>query len=83
MKVLLALVTLCFASLAFAQPQPRPQQPPPAKEIVFGNGDEIIGEGDGPDVQLFQEPAKVSHTTLIQVRENFRAQVLRSVQDLP
>jgi len=83
MKPLVALVTLCLASLAFAQQNTRPPQPPPAKEIVFGQGDDIIGEGEGPDVQLFSEPSPVKHTSLIRVREDFKDQVLRSVQDLP
>ncbi|MHB8875351.1 MAG: hypothetical protein ACYC8T_16825 [Myxococcaceae bacterium] len=84
MKRLLAVLTLCLVPAAFAQGKPpRPADAPAVRQIDFGEGSDIIGEGDGPDVALFDEPRPVTHSSLIRVREDFKAEVMRSVDDLP
>ncbi len=78
MKKLLVLAALCVAPLAPAQTRTVKPAEPPAKHLDFGEGEDITGEGDGPSVELIEEPPEVKHSNLIKVREDFKDKVMHA-----
>jgi hypothetical protein len=51
-------------------------------ELTFGEGDLIDAETEGPDYTLIDSRPEVQHSSLIRVRANFDAEVMRSADQL-
>jgi hypothetical protein len=51
-------------------------------ELRFGEGDLISAEAEGPDYEIIDTRPEVEHLSLIRVRTNFDAEVLRSAEQL-
>ena len=51
-------------------------------ELSFGEGDLISAEAEGPDYELIDTRPEEEHLSLIRVRTNFDAEVLRSAEQL-
>lgn len=87
----LALATLCLPALAAPaladQPAPAPDPAAPATvyapvtEHVFG-GEEVEGRTARPDGERVEGRTGPRLTSLVRVRESFRAELLQSAADL-
>lgn len=73
--LLLALAMLSLSSYA------QTKKPEP-KEIIFGEGDLIDGDLSKPDVEYIGGGVKITHTSLIRVREDFKEKVMESAREL-
>jgi hypothetical protein len=79
----LAVVSLLFASLSFAQgKQPERPPPPPPQTIIF-TGAEVKGGIVGPMNEYQVIPERPRFRGLIQVRGSFARELARSVDAIP
>jgi hypothetical protein len=76
MRALLAIGALCFSLSAWAQ-----RGPEPARRVTVMDleGDLIEGTSDRPDVEQVTTSPRPAHQWLIRVRQDFRAEAMRSV----
>ena len=85
MRKLVMLMVATMSVVSAAQTQNGTQKPvkqAPTKEIIFGEGDVIDGDLSRPDVEYLRHGGHARHTSLIKVREEFKAKVMDSVLEL-
>ncbi len=68
-------------AMALGQTHPAPAKAVPSTKVIFGI-DEIDGGRRGPDVLVVRAPQRSAASSLIQLREDFRHEVLASSADL-
>ncbi|WP_224241071.1 hypothetical protein [Hyalangium gracile] len=80
-----ALLTLSVPALAQTEAAQRSKQreaPQRVTELTFGEGDLIDAEAEGPDHELIDTLPRLQHSSLIRVRADFDAEVMRSAAQL-
>lgn len=75
----LCLALTLIAGTSLAQTQPKQ---PASQKIEFTDGDDIIGNGLGPDVEVVAPKPSTQFGSLIKARESFKEKVLESFKEL-
>lgn len=81
----LTLVAVFLSSVAFAQTEKKPvesKQVAKTQTLIFGDGTEIDGEADRPDIAFVESARRPGFKSLIKVRTNFADKLLESVHEL-
>ena len=82
MKTLLGLAVLNLSLQAMAQVHPEAQaQTRPPKVLIFGEGEEILGQDTVPEGEIFPVPSTVKHTSLIRIRKDFKDRAMQSIAE--
>ena len=61
---------------------PRPAAPEKVRQVVFDQGDDVLGERDAPDVEVTEVPQRPTFPTMVRVRSTFANKLLGSVHEL-
>jgi hypothetical protein len=81
-KALLVVAALSFGVSAWAQKGPAPEPAAQRVTVMDLEGDLIEGTGDRPDVEPVTAVPRARHESLIRVRQDFRAEAMRSASAL-
>lgn len=81
MRKLTALL-LVVSSLAFAQTEQQKSVKPKTQNIIFGEGTDITGEPEFPELTIYEVPTKKVFKSLIKERTNFNDKLMESVHQL-
>jgi hypothetical protein len=81
--ILIVLVlSIPLGALAQADKQPQPRVEYEKKTVIDFEDDTIQGDLTRPDGEYVEARKRVSHSNLIQIRENWKEKVLQAPDDL-
>jgi hypothetical protein len=79
---LLLMLSLPAGALAQAEKKPEPTVQYEKKTVIDFEDDTIQGDLTRPDGEYVEARKRVSHSNLIQIRENWKEKVLQAPDDL-
>jgi hypothetical protein len=79
---LLLILSLPAGALAQAEKKPEPTVQYEKKTVIDFEDDTIQGDLTRPDGEYVEARKRVSHSNLIQIRENWKEKVLQAPDDL-
>jgi len=84
MRAILIVLALSIplGALAQADKQPQPRVEYEKKTVIDFEDDTIQGDLTRPDGEYVEARKRVSHSNLIQIRENWKEKVLQAPDDL-
>ena len=82
LKALLLILSLPAGAVAQAEKKPEPTVQYEKKTVIDFEDDTIQGDLTRPDGEYVEARKRVSHSNLIQIRENWKEKVLQAPDDL-
>ncbi len=79
---LLLILSLPVGAMAQAEKKPEPTVQYEKKTVIDFEDDTIQGDLTRPDGEYVEARKRVSHSNLIQIRENWKEKVLQAPDDL-
>jgi hypothetical protein len=79
------LLAVSLPALAQTKSDSRSTQPEASQRVTtmtFGDGDLIESNLQGPDLQMIDSRPEIQHSSLIRVRADFDAEVMKSAEQL-
>jgi hypothetical protein len=81
----LMLVAVFLSSVAFAQTEKKKvesKQLPKTQTLIFGDGSEIDGEAEKPNIEIINARKAGVFPSMIRIRDNFNDKLIESVHEL-